>query len=473
MSEQKWIRTLATAVKGRAIRPKQARAAVALLKWAGHISAPDAVAAFKMFRNGTKQVSDETKTTTKTPASVGANTKAAKVLGGARVKDASERLCSKKFAVKGRDGNALMWGAKAVETPSERDNAVVGVWWKHLMRKQGVPNVTLTEFERALLNETIQKGRWVGDVPGRGYYGGGADPSDFVPNMQVKSLLDDTVSGGLFLAPVEFDSAVITYPLLHGEIFPLVDVVPVTGRRIQGATVGNVSMSWGTAAGTAVQPYNTASLVGELSTPVYPLTGAIEISNELMNDSPVNIGATVTQLYAERQKAELDRVIIAGNGYTEPTGIANTSGLVTVNSDNGTGGPPTVSDYEGLIFSVAKQYRAKEWNPAFMANDTTYRRARAIPVGPGDERRVFGMDHQSYQLLDYPYRISNDVPNTRILFGCWKRYRMYQRLGSEVTVTREGRALTLSNTTLVAVRSRFGGRVVDANAFALMTDAQS
>ena len=86
---------------------------------------------------------------------------------------------------------------------------------------------------------------------------------------------------------------------------------------------------------------------------------------------------------------------------------------------------------------------------------------------------MFGMDEQSYTLLDYKYAVQNDVPNSKILFGCWKRYRAYQRLGSEVVVTREGRALALSNTTLVVVRSRFGGQPIDANAFALMSDAQS
>ena len=459
------VQALQWGIDGGAITVQEANSIIKLAELAGYFRSPDADEPSSHVRVKGNPMGKLKKKT----ADALKGTKAADLFNGARVKDPSERLSAKKYSVKGKDGNPLLYGGKAVETASEKDNAVVGCWFKRLMQKSGVP-VVFTEFERSLLAETVQKGKWCGEVGGV-YYGGG-DASDFVPNATVKALLDDTVSGGLFLAPVEFDSNVVTFPLLHGEIFPLVDVVPVTGRRIQGATVGNVSMTWGTAAGSAITPFNTSALVAELATPVYPLSGAIEISNELMNDSPVNIGATVTMLYAERQKAELDRVIIAGNGTNEPLGITNTSGLVSVSADNGNAGPPTVSDYEGLIFSVAKQYRAKEWMPAFVANDTSYRRARGIQVGAADERRVFGMDHQSYQLLDYPFRISNDVANSRILFGCWKRYRMYQRLGSEVTVTREGRQLALTNQTLVVVRSRFGGRPVDANAFALCSDAQ-
>jgi HK97 family phage major capsid protein len=463
--QQRTIESLQWGVNNGAFTADEANGILKLAQLAGYFRSPDADEPSSHVRDKGGTMS---KTKTKTADAL-KGSKAGALFNGARVKDASERLSAKKYAVKGKDGNPLVYGGKAVETASERDNAVVGVWWKRLMQKSGVP-VVFTEFERALLAETIQKGRWCGEV-GSTYYGGG-DAADYVPNATVKALLDDTTSGGLYLAPVEFDANVIVYPLLSGELFPLVDVVPVTGRRIQGATISNVSMSWGAAAGTAIQPFNTSALVNELSTPVYPLSGAIEISNELMNDSPVNVGAVVTALYGERVRTELDRVIVNGNGYNEPLGITNTSGLVAVSSDNGTAGPPTVSDYEGMIFSVPKQYRQKEWNPAFVSNDTSYRRARGIQVGPGDERRVFGMNHQSYELLDYPFKIQNDLSNSKVLFGCWRRYRAYQRLGSEVVVERGGRQLALANTTLVVVRSRFGGRPIDANAFALMTDAQ-
>src|SRR5205823_1985145 len=106
------------------------------------------------------------------------------------------------------------------------------------------------------------------------------------------------------------------------------------------------------------------------------------------------------------------------------------------------------------------QYRLLELNPAFVGNDTTYRRFRGTPVGPGDQRRVFGLNEQSYQLLEYPYRVQNDLTNNKLIFACLKKYRMYQRLGMEVVREAGGRNLTLANTSLIGLRARFGGRMV-------------
>jgi hypothetical protein len=52
-----------------------------------------------------------------------------------------------------------------------------------------------------------------------------------------------------------------------------------------------------------------------------------------------------------------------------------------------------------LVFGIGKQYRVPHFNPMFVGNDVTYRRARSVNVGSGDARRVFGMDH-SNDLVD-------------------------------------------------------------------------
>jgi hypothetical protein len=131
-----------------------------------------------------------------------------------------------------------------------------------------------------------------------------------------------------------------------------------------------------------------------------------------------------------------------------------------------------------LIFGVAPQYRLLDLSPCFIGSDTSYRRFRGIQVGPADERRVFGQgmmgtdDTQRYQLFEYKWRPSADLPNTKIIFGCLKKFRMYQRAGYDIVRESGGRTLTLSNTSLVGLRGRFGGQVMDANAFALTVNAQ-
>ena len=58
------------------------------------------------------------------------------------------------------------------------------------------------------------------------------------------------------------------------------------------------------------------------------------------------------------------------------------------------------------------------------------------------------------------------VKNNVAAFGCLAKYRMYRRLGMSIQFETGGKTLALSNTALLIMRARFGGRVVDANAFA-------
>ena len=127
---------------------------------------------------------------------------------------------------------------------------------------------------------------------------------------------------------------------------------------------------------------------------------------------------------------------------------------------------------ESLLFSVGKQFRKPALRPAFLSNDTTYSRVRGIAVGGGDERRIFGLDHQSYKLLEYPYRIDNALANTRTCFASLAKFRLYRRQGMEVRWVTEGETLARKNTVLLVVNARYGGRVMDANAFATIVDGQ-
>jgi HK97 family phage major capsid protein len=83
------------------------------------------------------------------------------------------------------------------------------------------------------------------------------------------------------------------------------------------------------------------------------------------------------------------------------------------------------------------------------------------------------MDHESYSMLGRPHRIQNDISNSKIAFGDMSRYRLYRRAGGETRFETAGNYLALRNLALLVFRGRWGGRVVDASAFAKITDAQS
>ena len=225
-------------------------------------------------------------------------------------------------------------------------------------------------------------------------------------------------------------------------------------------------------------PFDTANLVAALDTSIFNVTCALEVGRDFLSDAAVNIGTILTEAIGQRLAQELDKVISVGNGSVQPEGITVASGTTSVPKAGGNGSAWTVADLENLLFSVAKQYRNAALQPCFIANDTTYSRLMGIPVSTTDQRRVFWFDqstanHNGYNLLGWPVRVCNALPNATLVFGCLKKYRLYRRQGLAIEWSREGRTLMLANLSLLVARGRFGGRVVDPAAFALITTGQS
>jgi HK97 family phage major capsid protein len=381
-----------------------------------------------------------------------------------RVKGPNERYSNERRPMKhAKSGEAVFnphTGGDA-EAPSELELAKAGTWLRWLAIKQGIPGVRSFDEHETTLWRHCASDEWLEF----------SDKDNEVRSVKAP-LLSDTVSGGQYANPLWWDNAVITFPLLTGELFPFVDLVDMPRSNVVNtASVGNPTVTWGQTDGSSLTPFDATALVAPVNSTVVNVMVGVLVSRDLLSDAAANLGGILVNNVGQRMQHELDRVIAVGNGSTEPQGITGTSGLSLVPSDLSTGGIPTVGDYEALMFGIKKQYRNKALNPCYIANDISYRRARGIPVGPGDERRVFGMDHSSYELLEHPYRIAQDADNNHIIFGALKKYRLYRRLGFETRWTIEGQTLGLANEALLIVRGRFAGRVVDVNAFAVTTDA--
>jgi HK97 family phage major capsid protein len=266
----------------------------------------------------------------------------------------------------------------------------------------------------------------------------------------------------------------ILTPVLYGELFPFVDVRTIArGRRVKGGTVTNPEFTSGTGEGTAITPFNTASFVGAFDTAIFPAVAAIELGQDFEEDTPVDLGGQIVEQFGLKAMEWLDRVVAVGNGYDEPQGLFNATAASLLTSVYGASGPATVSDAEALMFGLAKQFRT-EGNKflAYVSNDYTYRKFRSLPVGPGDERRVYGMDHAEYKLNGYDHKIQNNIPDGYIAYANLRKYVMYRRLGMQVRVETGGRQLALSNTRLIVVRMRYGGQLSIGGAAALMKDIQ-
>jgi HK97 family phage major capsid protein len=359
----------------------------------------------------------------------------------------------------------------AVNTPSACDKALAGVWAKFQIlsvtpRLAGSPQrawETLTEHEKSLLAHLAEKGMWDDSMQGKtrtctGYPGG------------IKALIDDATSGGTEAAPIVFDDQVITTPLLNGELYPLVNVKPLDrGRRVEGVATGTVTSSWGGVDDTSIALFDTTSYISAFDTTIFRWEGSVRIGLDFLSDTPIDFGAHITAQYGQRLLEDLDDVIATGNGTTQPEGIVNKTGTTAV----AWGGTTSIGNYESLRFGVAKAEHsaAVKSSAVFVGTETSYARARALNVGTTDARRLFGMDYDSYSIMERPYKINESMDNTDIFYAIMARYRMYRRKGLTVRTSTEGDTLMRRNEMLIICMARYGGQLERGGAAAVTTSA--
>jgi hypothetical protein len=401
-----------------------------------------------------------------------------------RVKEAAESYSTTKTALhypnRTQKGHPHSFAEKRVtnqgrplDESSDLDKALSGVWSKFQIMS-ATPRIAgsaqrawemMTDHEKGLLCHLAENTYWDNSEDYRsrmrkGYPGG------------IKTLIDDAAggSGGLEAAPIVFDDNVIQTPLLHGELYPLVNEVPLDrGRRIEGVATGTVTGSWGGIDDTSITLFTTTNYVTAFDTTIFRWEGAIKIGLDFLSDTPIDFQSHITAQYGQRLLEDLDDVIADGNGTTQPEGIVNKSGVTSVTFGSAT----NLGNYESLRFGVAKpEHGPSVKNTAvFCGNETSYQRAKAIPVGGTDARRIGGMDYDSYLWMQRPYKINETMTNLQIFYAILGRYRMYRRKGFTVRTSTEGDTLIRDNSMVIVVMSRYGGQLERGAAAALTTDA--
>lgn len=375
-------------------------------------------------------------------------------------------------------------GGYALDVPSQLSKAITGAWFKHLVnkayRRAGMPVTPLNEQDQQLILYAVHECQFTGPVK---TFGGGDEDvhcQKLTNDFWKKTLLDDSTSGGLEAVPIEFDAAVILTPILNGELFPLVDVRNVNRRRIEATVIGNPTISWGGASGTAISLFNTDSFISAFDNNIHVVDGAMELGRDFLADSPLDVAGIIQNRYGEKFKQELDNVIATGDGTNQPEGLFTASGVTVVTPAGGAGTAPQVGDYEGLMHGIAKEYQQEAGLPpasrmVFVGTQTSYKRARGIPVdSPNDARRIFGQENQmDYRLMGLRYCINESLTNAQIGCFCLNRYRMYRRLGFEVAIAANDAQSLRRNTQTIVIRGRFGGALEKSAAGTKMTAAQA
>lgn len=366
--------------------------------------------------------------------------------------------------------DATVGGTPAYDQ-SEVERAKSGAFQRFLIQRS-IREPLMTDEDTDLLMESLEKDLWVGDAFSA------AGPNEYqrpkhLSELQKKTFLSDSASGGSSLVPYYFDMDLVTYPKLNGELFPFVDLKDLNEtNQVKTPTLNNLTVSAGPSEGDSpgITLQTTTGLAAVLTSNVLNATGAITVGRDFLTDSPLALQDELMKSYQRVLSNFLDQQIAAGDGTTFILGIFNTSSTKTYTAQNSTAGPVTVKDVKAMIFALPAEYRKQNLPTFFVGVDALYSRIRGIVTGlSGDQRLVYGYNFEDYSLENHPFKItdSSSVSGSQLAFGRMDKYRMWRRKGMTFEASTQGKTLMTANEAIITMRSRWAGQVIDPNAWVL------
>lgn len=235
-------------------------------------------------------------------------------------------------------------------------------------------------------------------------------------HVALKALSEGVAADGGYLFPDEFKDELIKDLAEPTRMRGLVRVVKMNKDIMKVPKMGSSPRVFWTSE-NAVKSTTTASFDQKTLTS-YKMASILYCSDELVDDSSLDIVKLVIDLFAEAIAEEEDKVITAGSGVGRPTGLTNCTIASVACSGN-----LDFDDIINLIYLLPSKYRR---NAKFLANDNNIREMRKIKdsqnryiwqdaVAPGQPATFHG----------YPVIENNNVPESEIYFGDYKMTYWY------------------------------------------------
>lgn len=174
----------------------------------------------------------------------------------------------------------------------------------------------------------------------------------------VKVLAGSSGDQGGFLVPEQFVSDIMTLALEMSIVRPRALVMPMASDTMRipavrdtthASTVfGGVQSLWTPESGTITANEPTFS---QLMFTAHKLVNSTIVSNELLADSAIGLQALLTRMFAEANAYFQDDAFLNGTGVGQPTGILNSSGLVSVAKESGQSATTIVAENLDKMYS--------------------------------------------------------------------------------------------------------------------------
>jgi len=273
-----------------------------------------------------------------------------------------------------------------------------------------------------------------------------------------KALSEGTAADGGYLFPDEFRAELIRWMADTHRMRSLVRVVPMRRDVMNIPNLeSSVKLYW--TAENATKTTTTAHF-GTNTLTARKVAAILYASDELIEDSTeIDVVNLIIQLFGEQLAEEEDRVIIQGNGTTEPTGIITAGTIRTVTC----AGNLDFDDIIDLIYSLPQKYHS---GSSFLIARENIKNLRKLKDG---ESRYLWADPVSAgmpaTILGYPVHEIDYVGEDYIFFGNWKMcYWLGDRKSMSVKISNDTTQAFTQDMTAIRVVARIAGNVVLADA---------
>lgn len=235
-------------------------------------------------------------------------------------------------------------------------------------------------------------------------------------------LAESGVSGGGFVVPTEFSTAVARIVEEISPIMKIANVIPMgTWKRQMPKQMGNLSVGW--VAENSTRPLVTPAF-GQIEQVAKVLATVIKCTDELIRDSAINLTEFFSELVAEAMALEIERVALVGDATNgDPfNGIYNTDGVEQVAMS---GSDVTFDDIANLIFKLSD---ARASGSVLVLSRTGLSKLLKLKDTNGNYLWQPPSGNAPATIWNTPYVVSSQIPNnidtdkTIALFGRFNRH---------------------------------------------------
>lgn len=237
--------------------------------------------------------------------------------------------------------------------------------------------------------------------------------------MPQNALKEGSDGSGGYLVPDVYDDRLAKTLTEKNVLRQIGKVIPTTQKLIIPISLGGENATWM----TENEPYtfNEAEF-GKMELDAHKLATSIHASDELLEDSGVNLEKFIEDIFAERIGNAEEDAFVNGDGNGKPLGIIHQASVGKVTDEKG---KISADDLVDMEFSLAEPYRK---NSVWVMSNDAYCRLGQLRHYRGNPIWSNGFEEEKpMKLFGYPVYICNHMDDVTpgsipVMFGDFNFY---------------------------------------------------